>query len=137
MKRELNKIPPKLALKFLHWFLKDDLAEEVEGDLEEQFFAKLEEGSVFKAKLNYWFQVFAYIRPFAIKNVSNTSTNHYAMYRNYFKVGWRNLSKNKGYSFINIGGLAVGMAVAILIGLWVYDELSFNKKFENHENLCQ
>jgi len=137
MKRELNKIPPKLALKFLHWFLKDDLAEEVEGDLEEQFFAKLEEGSVFKAKLNYWFQVFAYIRPFAIKNVSNTSTNHYAMYRNYFKVGWRNLSKNKGYSFINIGGLAVGMAVAILIGLWVYDELSFNKKFENHDTIAK
>ena len=59
------------------------------------------------------------------------------MYRNYFKVGWRNLSKNKGYSFINVGGLAVGMAVAILIGLWVYDELSFNKQFENHNSIAK
>jgi hypothetical protein len=44
------------------------------------------------------------------------------MIRNYFKVAWRNLIKSKGYSLINIGGLA-GMAVAILIGLWIYDEL--------------
>ena len=46
-------IPPKLARRFLHWFLRDDLAEEVEGDLEEQFYAKLDEASAFKAKLNY------------------------------------------------------------------------------------
>ena len=48
----------------------------------------------------------------------------YKMIRNYFKIAWRNLVKSKGYSAINIGGLAVGMAVAMLIGLWVYDELS-------------
>ena len=46
------------------------------------------------------------------------------MIKNYFKIAWRNLVKSKGYSAINIGGLAVGMAVAMLIGLWVYDELS-------------
>jgi hypothetical protein len=49
----------------------------------------------------------------------------YAMYKSYLKTGWRNLLGNKGYSFINIGGLAAGMAVALLIGLWVYDEVSF------------
>ena len=48
------------------------------------------------------------------------------MLRNYLKIAFRNLLKNKVYSFINIGGLAVGMAVAMLIGLWVYDELSFD-----------
>jgi len=48
------------------------------------------------------------------------------MIRNYLKVAWRNLIKNKMYSFINIGGLAVGMAVAMMIGLWVNDELSFD-----------
>ena len=46
------------------------------------------------------------------------------MIRNYFKIAFRNLVNNKVYSAINIGGLAVGMAVAILIGLWVYDELT-------------
>ena len=48
--------PPKLAQNFLHFFLRDNLAEEVEGDLEEKFYAKLEDGSLLKAKLNYWFQ---------------------------------------------------------------------------------
>jgi putative ABC transport system permease protein len=59
------------------------------------------------------------------------------MLKNFFKVAWRNLAKNKGYSAINIGGLAVGMAVAILIGLWVYDELSFNKYHQNYDRIAQ
>jgi hypothetical protein len=49
------------------------------------------------------------------------------MIKNYFKIAWRNLIKNRGYSAINIGGLAIGMAVAMLIGLWIWDELSYNK----------
>ena len=48
------------------------------------------------------------------------------MFKNYFKIALRNLMNNKGYSFINIFGLAVGMAVALLIGLWVRHELSFD-----------
>jgi len=59
------------------------------------------------------------------------------MLRNYLKIAYRNLARNKGYSFINIGGLAVGMAVAMLIGLWVYDEMSFNKSFANYDRIAQ
>src|ERR1700733_3794643 len=59
------------------------------------------------------------------------------MIKNYFKVAWRNLRKNKVSSFINIGGLAVGMAVALLIGLWIYDELSFDKYHKNHDHIAQ
>ena len=59
------------------------------------------------------------------------------MIKNYFKIAWRNLVRNKVYSFINIGGLAVGMAVAMLIGLWVYDEVTFNKYHENYKNIAQ
>ncbi len=59
------------------------------------------------------------------------------MIRNYLKVAWRNLVKSKGYSAINIGGLAVGMAVAILIGLWVYDELSYDKYHKNYDRIAQ
>ena len=132
-----DNIPPRLARRFLRWFLRDDLAEEVEGDLEEKFSATVEEHSHRRAKLNYWYQVFHYLRPFAIKNLTTFyQPTHYAMYRNYFKIGWRNLFKHKGYSFINIGGLAVGMAVAILIGLWVYDELSFNKYHDNYKRIA-
>lgn len=59
------------------------------------------------------------------------------MLKNFFKIAWRNLIKSKGYSAINIGGLAVGMAVAILIGLWVYDELSYNKYHGHYSRIAQ
>ncbi len=132
-----DNISPRLARRFLRWFLRDDLAEEVEGDLEEKFSTTVEEHSLCRAKINYWYQVLHYLRPFAIRNLTTFyQPTHYAMCRNYFKIGWRNLFKHKGYSFINIGGLAVGMAVAILISLWIYDELSFNKYHENYDRLA-
>ena len=59
------------------------------------------------------------------------------MIKNYFKIAWRNLLKNKVYSFINIFGLAIGMAVTIMITLWVIDELNFNTFFENHDQIAQ
>ncbi|MFB9842429.1 ABC transporter permease [Mucilaginibacter ginsenosidivorans] len=59
------------------------------------------------------------------------------MIKNYLKVAWRNLIKNKASSAINIGGLAVGMAVVTLIGLWVWDELSFNKYHQNYDHIAQ
>ena len=59
------------------------------------------------------------------------------MVKSYFTIAWRNLIKNKGYSAINIGGLAVGMAVAILIGLWIWDELSYNKYHQNYDRIVR
>ncbi len=59
------------------------------------------------------------------------------MFQNYFKIAWRNLKTNKASSTISIGGLAVGMTVAILIGLWLWDELSYNKSFTNYGRIVQ
>ncbi|HTE25843.1 hypothetical protein [Flavitalea sp.] len=59
------------------------------------------------------------------------------MFHNYLKIALRTLSRSKGYSFINIGGLAAGMAIAILIGLWMYDELSFNQHYKNYNKIAQ
>jgi putative ABC transport system permease protein len=59
------------------------------------------------------------------------------MFKNYFKISFRNLKNNKFSSLINIGGLATGMAVALLIGLWIYDELSFNKYHQNYDHIGQ
>jgi len=59
------------------------------------------------------------------------------MLKNYLKTAWRNLLRNRASSFINISGLAIGMAVAVLIGLWIYDELSFNKNFKNHNRIAK
>src|SRR5450432_3853257 len=59
------------------------------------------------------------------------------MFKNYFTIAWRNLLKSKIYSAINIIGLATGMAVAILIALWIWDELSYNNYHKNHETFAQ
>ncbi|HZJ19095.1 MAG TPA: ABC transporter permease, partial [Pricia sp.] len=59
------------------------------------------------------------------------------MFKNYLKIAWRNLLKNKGYSAINIGGLALGMAVTLIIGLWIKDELNHNSYFENRDQIAQ
>jgi len=59
------------------------------------------------------------------------------MIKNYLKIAWRNLLKNKAHTFINVTGLSVGMAVAMLIGLWIWDELSFDKYFQNHDRIVQ
>jgi putative ABC transport system permease protein len=129
--------PPKLAQRLLIRFLRNDLAEEVHGDLEEKFYQDLKNKSTLKVKINYWYQVLNYLRPFALRKSKARHLNQYDMFQSYFKIGWRNLAKNKGYSLINIGGLALGMAVAMLIGLWLHDELSFNKRFSNYDRIVR
>src|SRR5580704_5732147 len=59
------------------------------------------------------------------------------MIKNYFNIAWRNLQRNKAYSAINIVGLALGMAVALLIGLWVADELNVNRNFANYDRIAR
>jgi hypothetical protein len=59
------------------------------------------------------------------------------MFKTNLKIAWRNLVKDKQFTFINVLGLSAGLACAILIFLWVYDELSYDKFFENDDRLYQ
>lgn len=126
----MNTSPPKLARWLLFRFLRADLAEEVEGDLDEKFYQVVKQKSGFKAKLNYWYQVFHYLRPFAIRRSTRTLLYH-DMLQNYFKISWRSLSGQKMYSTVKVGGLALGIAACLLILLYIQDELSYDKHFEN------
>lgn len=56
------------------------------------------------------------------------------MIKHNFKISFRQMLRNKAYSFINVAGLAIGLLVAMLIGLWVQDELTFNKNHANYDN---
>lgn len=132
-----NSLPPKRAEGLLQWFVKDELAEEVLGDLEERFNKDIDLHSPFRAKLNYYYQVINYIRPFALKKSISMTKINYSMYRSHLKIGYRNMVVNKWHTLLNIGGLALGMAATMLIGIWVYGELSFNKDFENYHNIAQ
>lgn len=59
------------------------------------------------------------------------------MFRNYLLIAWRHLTKSKIYSVINVAGLAAGMAVAMLISLWIWSEITYDDSFANHKQLAQ
>src|ERR1700743_769978 len=59
------------------------------------------------------------------------------MLKSYLRIAIRLLAKNRTYSFINIAGLAIGMATALLIGLWITDELTFDHYHTNHDRIAQ
>jgi ABC-type antimicrobial peptide transport system permease subunit len=57
------------------------------------------------------------------------------MFKNYFKTAWRNITHTAGYSALNVAGLAIGMAVALLIGLWVYYQYSFDRFLPEYRSI--
>ncbi len=134
-------IPPRLLDKLLNRLIAPHLREEVLGDLHERYHLRAQRIGEGKARQRYWRDVLTYLRLSNLKRIPSLYPTTYLispnMLRNYFKITFRNLLKHKGYSFINIFGLATGMAVAMLIGLWVWDELSFNKSHKNYDRIAQ
>ncbi|MBR07023.1 MAG: hypothetical protein CMP48_04985 [Rickettsiales bacterium] len=128
------RTPPKLAQRLLQWFIKDELLEEVLGDLEEKFELEMQVNSASKARRNYWYQVIKYIRPFAITRTKYT--NHTMLIRNYVKVAFRVLKKEKSFTSINVTGLTMGILCGLFIYLWVQDELSYNKFLSDGQRVC-
>ena len=59
------------------------------------------------------------------------------MLKNHLIIAWRNLQKNRAHSFIKIAGLSIGMGVAMLIGVWIRDELSFDRWHRNYDRIAQ
>jgi putative ABC transport system permease protein len=134
----LQKMPPSVFLKFFRWFCNRKLVDFIEGDLMEEYNMRLRKSGKAAADLRFVLDVLMLFRPGIIRSFyENQYSNPYAMYKSHFKIGWRNLLRNGGYSFINIGGLAIGMTIAILNGLWVWDELSFNKYHKNYSRIAQ
>jgi len=101
------------------------------GDLEEQFYWMEQEYGLFKARLLYWKQIGGAL-PYFIKNAIIWSI---IMFKNYLKTTFRNTTRHRGYSFINLAGLAIGMACTLLILLWVKDELSYDRFHKNGEDI--
>ncbi|GAB3321031.1 ABC transporter permease [Larkinella ripae] len=131
--------PPRFADRLLTWLIAPHLREEVLGDRHERFFRQVERLGEARARRRYWRDLLAYLRPAFIRRAPSDFPNptYTDMIRNYFKIAFRNLVKHKGYSFINIFGLASGMAVAMLIGLWIFDEWSFNRSHQHYDRIAK
>nr|WP_295921854.1 ABC transporter permease [uncultured Dyadobacter sp.] len=133
--------PPRRLTRLLLWLIAPHWREEAAGDLCERYTRRVRTHGRANARLRYWLELSSYLRPAFLKRKPDLYPSPLfptpAMIKNYFKIGLRNLVRSKGYSAINIGGLAAGMAVAMLIGLWIYDELSFNKVHEHYASIGQ
>lgn len=135
MKR-VDTHPPRLVLKFFRWFCHPKLRNSIEGDLIELYDERAEQSGKFKADLKFIFDVILLFRPSIIKPLEgHQQLNNYGMLKNYFTISWRSLLKQKMYSFIKIGGFAVGVAACLLIALFMKDELSYDKHYTNHKQL--
>lgn len=123
--------PPRWAERLLAWFVAPHLLEYVQGDLHEAFHQRVHQVGLARARSEYVWSVLHCLTPFFYKRKQQDefqpfSNLHPAMLRNYLKIAFRGLRKNPLFSLLNILGLAVGMAFALLVGLWVRQQLSYD-----------
>jgi len=147
MNKQTQHNPPRWIHFLLHRRIDGNALEEIEGDLYEMYQHWVKRSGVLFARLRYLLQVLFYLRklphtlrrkakPVYPKTYSKPFIDT-AMLHSSLKIAWRQLRRSKSYALINIGGLAVGMAVVLMIGLWVWDELSFDRNHKNHDRLTQ
>lgn len=133
--------PPKIARWFLRWFCAESWLEEIEGDLEEEFIINVKDKGIRRARRTYFWTVLKSFRLYLLKEKFKSGHSRYSgqnksvMFSNYLKITMRALMKNKVYSFINVSGLAIGIAGAILIFHYVNYETSYDKFIKDSENI--
>ena len=120
--------PPGFAERFFISFCHSRHLEGLEGDLYELFERRVESKGLFLAKLFYLIDMTTLLRSSVAKPIKqNRMTNQFGMFKNYFKTTIRMGWKRKGFSFINLFGLTIGLTSVIFIALFVTDELGYDK----------
>jgi len=123
----------KLADRFFRWYCDPDYYPDIKGDLEELYHRNKESES--SADWKYFLQVLGLFRPSLIKSFNQPSIINQGMFRNYFKISTRTLLSHKLYTFINVFGLAVGLAAFLLIGEYVQFERSYDQHYDNSNEI--
>ena len=124
---------PRAADRLLNWFVAPHLFESIQGDMHEEFDYQVEHIGERRARWRYWWEVLGFLKPRFISRLKSTysTPNTTDMLQNYVKIALRNLVRNKTYSGINIIGLALGLACCTAIGLYVLDELQYDRFHAN------
>jgi ABC-type lipoprotein release transport system permease subunit len=131
-KHDTHPTPPKLGDRLLESFCSPDLLEGVQGDLYELYSVWIKKYGKRKAQGLYLWHTVKFFRPFTLKRKrQNHQIHHTFMLRNYLTLAWRNMLIHRLYSFLNIAGLAVGLACGIIILLWINHELRYDKFHNN------
>lgn len=131
--------PPRRSLRFFRWFCDPSIAEDIEGDLTEMFQREAHSTTVRKANWRFTLNVLRLFRPGIIRKFKRPSAHIQPspMFKNYFITSVRSLSRSKGFSAINIVGLAVGLATFSLISFYVYHEMSFDRYHKNADRIVR
>lgn len=139
MNQPSNIKPPEIFLRFFRWFCEPSISEDIEGDLTELFQREISSGNIRRARVLFSINVLRLFRPGIIKKFSSQPFHPYpsGMFKNYFITSVRSLRRSKGFSMINIVGLAVGLATFSLIAFYVYHELSFDRYHENSDRIVR
>jgi putative ABC transport system permease protein len=118
-----KKKPPALPRWIFERFIRSEEKLTISGDLNEYYFDILEEKGVVRAKLWYWNQALTSLPVFILHHIYWSLV----MFKNYLKIAFRNFKRHKGFHFINIAGLSIGMACCAMILLFIKDELSYDR----------
>ena len=122
-----NVQPPKWANRFLAWYCRPSLLEDLEGDLHEYFERNLKAKGARYARLIYIIDVLKFLRFYTLKKPDFLNLFiHYIMIGSYLKTSRRSLVRNKLFSFINIIGLAISMSVGLLVIAFFTDLVSYD-----------
>jgi putative ABC transport system permease protein len=128
--------PPELFLCFFRWYCHPKMLDYIEGDLMEVYERRVKESGKRIADTRFIVDVLLLFRPGIIRPAEGyKNLNTYGMFKSYFKIGWRNLSKDKMFSFINVSGLSLGLTCSVLIGLWIRDEVNMDAFHKNSDRL--
>ena len=124
----------KLADKLFRWFCNPDFYPDIKGDLEELYQRNLKK-SPRRAEWRYLLQVIGLFRPSLINSINNNTLIYSGMLRNYFKIGSRNLVRQKLFTFINVAGLAFGLSAFLLINEYVRFERSYDSFYDKSDQI--
>ncbi|SNS42604.1 ABC-type antimicrobial peptide transport system, permease component [Ekhidna lutea] len=128
--------PPRLFARFFQWYCNPRLQEAILGDMEEQFEEDIETHGLNKARRRFAWTVIRFFRKDIIKPLSGTQKlNYYGMLKNYFITSIRFIKREKVFALMNISGLALGIACAIVIYKILDHEYSYNKHQQHYANL--
>jgi ABC-type antimicrobial peptide transport system permease subunit len=124
---EQNAQPPRWAQRFLAWYCRPRILEDLEGDLNEYFERNVKAKGARYARLIYILDVLKFLRPYTIRKPDFLNLFiHYIMIGSYIRTSRRSLVRNKLFSFINIVGLAISMSVGLLVISFLNDLLSYD-----------
>ncbi len=128
--------PPKWARWLLEFYCRQEIVEDLEGDLNEYFQRNLVAKGPFKAKLIYCIDVLKFLRPYTLRRPKYIQFFiQWTMIKNYFSVSLRQIRHNPIHTFINMLSLAIGLASCLAIYLFVADEKSFDNFHVKKENI--